>query len=353
MSLSAVIFGPRSKEYIREFLDLPSRIYARQELMQDAEEERKLLEGRHVLSHYFTVTPILIYEDRRAVSRGILTVYPDEDRAFLGFFESENNAAAAGLLFHTALGLARDRGLKAVIGPVDCSFWLKYRLKTNRFNNPYTGEPYNKDYYLRLWEENGFQVSEQYASSHYVAIKGDESGVKYMGGLEEKGYMIKSPKAGEFYRMMKDIYRLQAELYGDAPAYMSITWREFRRLIRQLRFLLNYSAVKMAYHEGKAVGYFVCVPNFGNAVYGKRRLWKLPGLLARRRKPESYVMLSVGVDAGHQELARALAEAVHTELKRQQASSSGPLIRRGSGDEEHTGWLADYAYEYVLLERRI
>lgn len=356
MSLNAVIFGPRSKEQIQEFLDLPERIYARQEMMQNVKEERAILEGRHVLSHYFTVTPILIYEDGRAVSRGIVTVYPDDDTAYLGYFESENNSAAAGLLFHTAIGMVRERGMKGIVGPVDCSFWIKYRMKTNRFGNPYTGEPYNKDYYLRLWEENGFQVWEQYVSNHYMVVKGDENCGKYMEGLArmlEAGYEIRSPRAKEFHKAMREVYGLMIELYRNFPAYKRITEREFRKQFKYLKSLLNYSMVKMAYHEGKAVGFFVSVPNFGNAVYGKIYPWRLPKLLSQKKRPESYVMLYMGVDSQHRGLGRALAEAIRMELKTQQVPSVGALIRSGSYSRNYVGQLIDFEYEYVLLERRM
>lgn len=89
MGLNTVIFGPRSKEHIQEFLNLPERIYARHEMMQNKKDEQAILEGRHVLSHYFTVTPMLIYEDGRAVSRGIVTIYPDDDTAYLGFLRAK------------------------------------------------------------------------------------------------------------------------------------------------------------------------------------------------------------------------------------------------------------------------
>lgn len=356
MSLNAVIFGPRSKEHIQEFLDLPTRIYAKQELIQNVKDERAILEGRHVLSHYFTATPILIYEDGRAVSRGIVTIYPDDDTAYLGYFESENNSAAAGLLFHTALGMVREQGVKGIVGPVDCSFWIKYRLKTNRFGNPYTGEPYNKDYYLRLWEENGFQVWEQYVSNHYMAVKSDENCEKYIERLAkmlEAGYEIKSPKAKEFRKTLGEVYGLLIELYSSFPAYKRITEGEFRKLFKYLKSILNYSMVKMAYYEGKAVGFFISVPNFGNAVYGKIYPWKLPKLLSQKKKPESYVMLYMGADAQHRGLGRALVEAIRMELKTQQVPSVGALIRSNNSSRNYVGQLIDFEYEYVLLERRL
>lgn len=356
MSLNAVIFGPHSKEHIKDFLALPGRIYGREELMQNEKEERAILRGTHVLSHYFTATPILVYADGKAVSRGIVTVYPEDEVAYLGFFESENNSAAAGLLFHTAFGMARDMGMKSIVGPVDSSFWIKYRLKTNQFRSPYTGEPYNKDYYLKLWEENGFQVWEQYGSNHYTVVENDEGCEQYIERLAQKleqGYEIKSPRPRDFHKTMREVYGLLIELYSTFPAYKRITEAEFRKQFKYLKSILNYSMVKMAYYQGEAVGFFVSVPDFGNAVYGKIHLWELPAILARKKKPDSYVMLYMGVAPKHRGLGRALAEAIRSELKIQQVPSVGALIRNGNFSKNYVGQLIDFEYEYVLLERQI
>lgn len=354
MGLQAVIFGPQSEEHINDFLALPGRIYVKEELMQNEKEERAILKGRHILSHYFTITPILVYEDGKAVSRGIITVYPEDEFAFLGFFESKENSAAAGLLFHTVFGLVRDMGLKGVVGPVDCSFWIKYRLKTNQFRGPRTGEPYNKEYYLRLWEENGFQLCEQYASKRYRVVKSDEGNDKYMDRLARKrseGYEIVSPRARDFRKTMREAYGLLVELYSNFPAYKRITEAEFRSLFRYLRHIINYSMVKMAYFQGEAVGCFISVPNFGNEICGRVRFWQLPRVCARKKKPVSYVMLHMGVDPKHQELVQVFAETIRHELTIQQVPSTGALTRMGNGNKDNAGSRTNY--EYVLLEREV
>lgn len=124
-------------------------------------------------------------------------------------------------------------------------------------------------------------------------------------------------------------------------------------MFKYLKSLLNYSMVKMAYYEGEAVGFFISVPNFGNEVYGKNGLMKMLKIHSWKKKPESYVMLYMGVDPRHQGLGKALAEAVRLELKAQQVPSVGALIRQGSGGREYVRHLIEHEYEYVLLERQV
>ncbi|MDE5576839.1 MAG: hypothetical protein K2J11_05595 [Oscillospiraceae bacterium] len=354
--LRAVIFTSDDKKCVRDFLSLPKRLYAKNELMQNAADEAAILGGTHTLSHYFTVTPILVYRGKRAICRGLMTVYPDDPKAYLGFFESENDSSAAKLLFDTAAKIARDNSLAEIIGPVDCSFWIKYRLKTSRFGSPYTGEPYNKDYYLKLWEGNGFCVSQRYFSNHYMVVESDEGCEKYADRLAEKlngGYEIKSPEPESFDRTLREVYSLLIELYSNFPAYKRISESEFCAMFGYLRSIINYSMVKMAYFNKAAVGFFISVPNFGNTVYGRLTPPKLLKILTEKRKPRSYVMLYMGVDPNHRGLGKAFAETIRRELKVQRVPSVGALIRDGNSNQDYMAQLRDFEYEYALLRKAI
>ena len=356
MSLRAAVVGVGDKKGMRDFLALPRRIYSAGELTQSPAEELALLKGAHVLSRYFTVTPILIYRGSRAVSRGVVTLYPKDSTAYFGFFESENDGEAAVLLFKTAAEIAARNDCIKLTGPVDCSFWIKYRLKTNRFGSPYTGEPYNKEYYAELWRENGFEAVARYSSNRYRIVENDDGCEQYAARLAEKlngGYTIQCPDGGAFDKTMREVYALLIELYSDFPVYKRITEEEFCRLYNPLRHILNYSMVKMAYYEGAPVGFFISVPNFGNGIYGRPGLLKMLRILLEKRRPRSYVMLYMGVDQRHRGLGKALAEDIREELKRQRVPSVGALIREGNCNRDYMEQLRDFEYEYVLLEKTI
>lgn len=356
MDLKAVVFDSNDKQKTRDFLALPKRIYSAKERTQNPAEELALLNGTHMLSRYFTVTPVLIYRKNRVVSRAVVTLYPNDSTAYIGFFESENDSAAAKLLFITAGEIAVKNGCDKLTGPVDCSFWIKYRMKTDRFGAPYTGEPYNKDYYPALWKENGFEIIKRYTSNHYKVIDSDDGCEKYIARLKEKlseGYTIKSPDDSTFDKTLREVYSLMIELYSRFPIYKRITEEEFCKLCGYLRHILNYRMVKMAYFEEKPVGFFVSVPNFQNRIYGKPSPFKMLRILLEKRKPRSYVILYMGVDEKHRGLGRALCEAVREELKAQQVPSIGALIRDGNCSKVYVDKFIDFEYEYVLLEKGI
>lgn len=345
------------KELVRKFLELPGRLYTKKEIMQQPEEERRILEGTHVLSHYFTVFPLLVLDERgTAVSRAVLTVYPEDPEGYLGFFESEDCKEAVKLLFEKAESVAAAHGCRKITGPVDASFWIRYRFKNSCFDRSYTGEPYNREYYVRLWQEAGYEIVERYYSNHYRIVGRSYADPVFSSRLHQKlqeGYEIKSPSSAAFDRTLQEVYGLLIELYRNFPVYKPVSQEEFSALYSYLKPLIRYSMVKMAYEKGKPVGFFISIPDYGNTVYGRLTPADYVRILLTRARPRSYVMLYMGVDASHRGLGKAMAEAIKEELQAAGVPSVGALIRQGNVNRDYFRELVDYEYEYVLLGRAI
>lgn len=143
------------------------------------------------------------------------------------------------------------------------------------------------------------------------------------------------------------------ELYSHFPTYKRITKTEFCTRYKSLKPILNYNMVRLAYYKGKPVGFFISVPNYGNLVCGKLTPWKLIRILARKRKPSSYVMLYMGVDREHRGLGKALAEDIRSELKRLQVPSVGALIRDGNINKNYVENIREFEYRYALFQKNV
>jgi hypothetical protein len=102
------------------------------------------------------------------LSRCVLTIYPDDTTSYIGFFESINDVECAKLLFEKAKEISIENNCSKILGPVDSSFWIKYRLKTNNFSRKvFVGEPGNREYYLGLFLACGYKVYGTYISNYY------------------------------------------------------------------------------------------------------------------------------------------------------------------------------------------
>ena len=341
------------KQNIKRFTDLPKKLYSKKDNMESPSQMKSLLEKTHPLSKYFDLDAYLIIKDEETVGRFAITTYEDDPIAYLGFFECVDDKEISKFLFEEAEKIARGKKKTKIVGPVDASFWLKYRLKINNFDMaPYTGEPYNKDYYLSLFENSGYKICEHYTSSAFRSVGEDYVNEKFETRYKEflaQGYRIESPKTEEYEKAVEEVYTLITELYSDFPIYKHLSKEDFCEMFKSYKTIMNMSMTKMAYYNDKAVGFYISLPDYGNRVY-HAGLLDIPGILKTRKHPDKYVMLYMGVDQKHRGLGKALVYSIMKELMQNGLPSIGALARDGKVTQTYAEEDKTSIYEYVLLE---
>ena len=344
------------KEGIKKFISLPKKLYSSKDNMESPSQMKSLLEGTHPLSKYFELDAYLIMRDGETVGRFAITTYENDPTAYLGFFECINDKEVSAFLFNEAERISKEKKCSVIVGPVDASFWLKYRLKINKFDlPPYTGEPYNKDYYLDLFKNSGYEVCEHYTSSAFRSVGEDYVNEKFENRYKEflaQGYVIESPKIEEYEKAVGEVYTLITELYSDFPIYKNLSKEDFCEMFKSYKTIMNMSMTKMAYYDGKAVGFYISLPDYGNRVY-HAGLLDIPGILKTRKHPDKYVMLYMGVDRNHRGLGKALVYAIMKELMQSGLPSIGALARDGKVTQNYAEEDKTDIYEYVLLKHEL
>lgn len=341
------------KKYIKDFISLPKKLY-KKDNTENSKEIKQILEESHPLNKYFKLYKFLIYQDREVVGRFAFTVYPNDTTAYIGFFECINDDEVARYLFDIAQKFAKENKYEKIVGPVDSSFWLKYRLKINMFDKKtYTGEPYNKEYYLKMFLDNDYKVIEHYTSSIYKSIDYDYENNKYLDRYNEfikKGYKIESLNMNKFEKNLKDVYHLITKLYEDFPVYKNLSEEDFINIFKNYKKIIDPNMIKLAYYNNKMVGFFISIPNYQNVVYNIN-LFNLIKILKDKKKPKGYVMLYMGVDQKHRGLGKAMVYAIIKELRKNKLPSIGALARDGKVTQNYVKDLIEDKYEYVLLEK--
>lgn len=338
-------------EYKKEFLALPKRLYKKREIMQNEEEEKQILENKHILSKYFKIHRFLVLNKRKkAVARAIVTFYENDDKAYIGFFECIRNYDISNYFLDYIERFIKRNGYKGIIGPLNCSFWIGYRFKLNNFSKPYFGEPYNKEYYPKMFEKAGYNVLQEYCSNIFSKVSKNQKNSVYtnrLKTLKDKGYEFKEPTEENFYEQLIQIGKMILNLYSDFPCYKSISEDDFFKMYKDLKKIVDYSMIKLAYYNNQMVGFFVSIPNYHNYINRKKYI----SILIKKMIKKEYILMYLGVDKNHLGLGRALAEEIKEELKAKRASSIGALIKKGNANRAYFKELITREDNYILYEK--
>lgn len=344
---------PDSAE-LQDFLSLPQSLYPAGHLMQAAAEELALIQGSHPLSPEIDVYAFVGYREGQIGIRGLLTFYPADGACYLGYFEAfDDGEAAKDFIQHLAC-FARSLGAEKLIGPVQASFWLGYRMQlTGHEALPFTGEPHNPAYYPKLWQEAGFVLKERYLSNFYPKVSNQTHQDKLahrFQSFSQAGFSILSPRKEDWGQVSLEVFDLLNRLYEDFPIYRSISRQQFSSIFEKYRNILDFSMVKLAYKDGKLVGFLITMPDYGAQVYQELGLLNLAKLLWTKRFAKRYIILYLGADHQHPGLGSALAYPIFKNVQKRGASAVGALIHQQTVTRHYAAELQGDKHEYGLFE---
>ena len=347
------------KKYMEDFLKLPKILYTKWNNTENYKDIKNILLGKHMLLKYIDkLHKFVIYDDKGKVAgRFAITTVKDDGNAYLGFFECIKDDKVAKFLFDNATEFVKKLGYNKIIGPVDLNMWQKYRLKINRFDlRPYTGEPYNLEYYYKMFLDNGFGVKDKYYSNSFNRFSLEYDNPKYTRRYEyfrKNGYEIRSIKMDEWDSAIEQVYELIMRLYSGFNTFVKLDKEDFIEQFNSYKKILDLDLVIMAYYEGKIVGFSIGIPNYNNAVYNLSSISNLMHILKIKKKADEYMITYMGVAPEHRGLARAITYLTIEELKKRNATSMGALIREGTVTNNFAKDMLNFSYEYVLMEKNV
>lgn len=349
----------KQEKYINDFLSLPGKLYSSDKITQNKKDELKILTEKHSLSSYFKIKKYLCYDaSGYAVARAIVTIYPDKNEAYVGFFECFNMLKAVKCLFKAIERDLKKMSIDNLIGPVNSSFWIGYRMKIDNFKEDlYVGEPYNMDYYYDLFKACGFKTYKKYSSNIYEIKDKNYNPEKYEKRYNEfikKGYKIESPKSKEEFDVaFKIVYELLMELYKDFPIFKNISAKDYEKYYSFYSVIANYKYLKVAYYEDEAVGFFVGIPNYGNLMYRKMNIFNKLRFLYLKNYSKSFVAQYIGVKPEHKGLGKAIMYTILQEAKKCNGKIIGSLIEENKVTGTYFDDTITNKYNYELLSKNV
>lgn len=195
-----------------------------------------------------------------------------------GFFECIDDQEAANLLFDTAKAWLEERGIKAMLAPIN--FGENYNhwgLLVEGFTQQGYGMQYNYPYYQKLFESYGFQNYFDQLSFHKAVSEGfPEHLMKFAEYTESRpNYSFEHLHYNELERYINDFVSIYNGVWSKFhEGYTPLKHEEIRNLVKEAKLLLEDDFIWFAYDKGKPVALMVVFPDI-NQVLKKLKNGKL------------------------------------------------------------------------------
>lgn len=227
-----------------------------------------------------------------------------------GFFECIDDQEAAGTLFDAAREWLAARGMEAMDGSVNFGDRMQWwGVLVEGFTLPLYGMNYNPPYYEKLFETYGFQ---NYFNQHTYLRKLD-LGVMPEALYQKAERLFANPEYRFEHVDMSDPKKVAQDLmevYNSAWApFSGVKPMEFGhalQMVKAMKPIVDPEVLYFAFHEGRAVGFFIMVPDLNLLIRdfkGKFGLWhklKLMWRLKVRKKSDRLFGIIFGVAAEFQ-----------------------------------------------------
>lgn len=188
----------------------------------------------------------------------------NEKTAFFGFFEARDSIETASELLTGAADFAQSRGMSRLVGPVEFTTNYQAGLLVQGFDRPTVMTPYNKKYYPKLLESNGFKKLLDLYAYRFANPAMPERVSRMAAILEKRNAQIRVLSFREAGRLCKasTITDLHNKAFCDNWGYVPMTTKEFSHLLSFLAHLNYLDFNYLAVCKSTPVGLLLTVPDF-------------------------------------------------------------------------------------------
>ena len=201
---------------------------------------------------------------------------------FFGFFECQNDPAVAKLLFDSAAGWLKTRGMSAVRGPASPSVNDEYGLLIDGFDKPPAIlMSYNPPYYQQLIENYGFKKAKDLFAYYLIDKKVFSEKFTRISEMAKKrdGLVFRTLNMKDFDNELVKIHELYSRGWERNWGEVPLTDAEFTYMAKDLKPIVNPEVVIIAESKGKAVGFGVSLPDLNIVLKDNKKGRLIPALI--------------------------------------------------------------------------
>jgi GNAT superfamily N-acetyltransferase len=301
----------------RDFYQLRREIYRGNEVVVfplKSMEKLQLDTQRHPFYQHASREMFVCYRDGCVVGR-IVAIKDDlhnqqhGDRVgFFGFFEAIDDQVIVDALIDTAADWLKKQGCDSIRGPVNPSMKSDFGVLVEGTDEPpmiMTG------YTLQRYEDQlktaGLTSIKRFLAFKYISDPADTKCKKWIRLQAAKQKILtrypnlelRTVSAENFDETMRDVNKLGNKVRSLGWGFVPLTPEELNFMIKNLRRVIRYDTIHVAYWDGQLVGYIVTIPDINWALkrakgrFDWMRMLQMPRLI--KKTPYGRV-IALGVD---------------------------------------------------------
>ncbi|MDU0369934.1 GNAT family N-acetyltransferase [Hymenobacter endophyticus] len=355
-----------SPALVRQFLDLPSRLYQNQpawispldheiEAVFDPKKNPNFAHGEAIRWVLTDAAGLVVGRVAAFINHHTPQTDPTQPVGGMGFFECIDSQEAANQLFDTCQQWLAARGQAAMDGPINFGerdrFW---GLLTDGFTEPNYGMFYHQPYYQPLFENYGFQLYfKQYTCYREVATllhpTFDKAAQRY--AQEHPEFSFRHASKRDTDKLARDFHHVYNLAWANHSGVNPMSLDKARDLVKQMKPVLDERILWFAYAGDEPVAFFVSLPELNQIFKHVGRNFNLWGKLRflweqrkyERRRDKKLFGVIFGVVPAWQGKGVESALMVHARQE---------FMRAGYHDIE-MNWIGDFNPRMLALTRSI
>jgi GNAT superfamily N-acetyltransferase len=298
---------------LKKFIDFPHDLYQEDpnyvpELHIAVKEH--LSPKKNPYFKHSEATSFLAYRDGKIVGRISCTLnnnynqYHNCNVGFFGFFETINDSEVASILLQKAESYCKEKGLDKVIGPTNLTTNDTAGILVNGFDSsPMVQMTYNKPYYAKLLEANGFKKEMDLFAYKIDSSNVNKKAIRLSNAFEQRlkkaGVTFRAINMKKFKSEVNNIREIYRSAWEKNWGFVPPTNEEFDFLAEGLKLIVNPDYAYLAEHEGDLIGFGLALPNINEILIKIKKGRLLPTgifkLLFGKNKTKSIRIILLGI----------------------------------------------------------
>lgn len=194
----------------------------------------------------------------------------NERLGVIGHFHA-NSADAGGHILEHAVSRLREQGCSLAVGPMDGNTWRRYRVLTERGDEPaFFMEPDNPDFWLAIFEAAQFSPLATYSSSLVSDLsRRDPRAERTWERLQRNGVTIRNLDPAHFENDLRRIYQVSRISFTANFLYTEIPEAAFLAQYLPYTEKIRPELVMLAERDGEPAGYLFAIPDYAESLRGE------------------------------------------------------------------------------------